>query len=183
MTMRVSRLLRSAPSDKASIAAFATVIPEGHERSARRNSASRAHARGQESEVLRSLVEPLPERDPVTDADALKIVELTVEQIAAEKASIAVVATMINANARGRGHRPEGHERPARPDLEPSLARACQESQVPAVFHQPEVATPPKTPTITTTSGGSRHTASRTKATKATPKSPGALTELVQSGS
>jgi hypothetical protein len=37
MAVRVGRLFRSALSGEASIAAFAPMIPEGHERSARRN--------------------------------------------------------------------------------------------------------------------------------------------------
>ena len=43
-------------------------------------------------------------------------------------------------------------------------------------------AIPPSALTTTTSSGGARQTVSRTKPTSATPKSPGVLTELVQTG-
>src|ERR1700728_3508264 len=43
-------------------------------------------------------------------------------------------------------------------------------------------AIPPSAPTMTTRSGGARQTVRSTKPTSATPKSPGVLTELVQTG-
>src|SRR5262249_34551259 len=45
-----------------------------------------------------------------------------------------------------------------------------------------ESVTPPSALTMTTTSGGGRQTVSRMKPTSASAKSPGVLTELVQSG-
>ena len=43
-------------------------------------------------------------------------------------------------------------------------------------------AMPPSALTTTTSNGGARHTVRRTKPTSAMPKSPGVLTELVQTG-
>jgi hypothetical protein len=67
-------------------------------------------------DLFRSLVARLPERDPVAEAMALKIAELTVlaeearakaaelvDQVGADKASIAAFATMINAITRAEG--------------------------------------------------------------------------------
>jgi hypothetical protein len=67
-------------------------------------------------DLYRALVGNLPDRDPVAEAQALKIAELTalteaarakaaelVDQVAADKASIAAFATMINAITRAEG--------------------------------------------------------------------------------
>lgn len=67
-------------------------------------------------DLFRSLVTRLAERDPVAEAQALKIAELTVlaedarakaaelvDKVAGDKASIAAFATMINAITRAEG--------------------------------------------------------------------------------
>jgi hypothetical protein len=82
--------------------------------------ASRANARTPRGrrvrDLFRALVDRLPERDPVAEAQALKIAELTVlaeaarakaaelvDQIAADKDSIRAFATMVNAVTRAEG--------------------------------------------------------------------------------
>lgn len=53
---------------------------------------------------------------------------------------------------------------------------------VPVLYSTNAKAIPPGALTTTTKSGGARQTVRRTNPTTATPKSPGVLTELVQTG-
>jgi hypothetical protein len=96
--------------------------PKTTNRSAMTNDplAGRANARTPRGrrvrDLYRALVGRLAERDPVGEAQALKIAELTVlaedarakagelvDQVAADKASIAAFATMVNAVTRAEG--------------------------------------------------------------------------------
>jgi hypothetical protein len=122
-TRKGSPMTKSLP-DRSGIAAVALPdrSPKTTNRSAMTNDplAGRANprtARGRRvRDLFRSLVAHLPERDPVAEAQALKIAELTalaevarakaaelVDQVAADKASIAAFAVMINAITRAEG--------------------------------------------------------------------------------
>jgi hypothetical protein len=116
-------MTKSLP-DRSGIAAVALPdrSPKTTNRSAMTNDplAGRANsrtARGRRvRDLYRALVERLPERDAVVEAQALKIAELMslaeaarakaadlVDQVAADKASISAFATMINAITRAEG--------------------------------------------------------------------------------
>jgi hypothetical protein len=91
-------------------------------------------------------------------------------KICGEFGNNAVVRTLA------KGRRNVFLEGPAR--LVGSLSRTWTSHPVMACAS----AIPPSALTTTTTSGGARQTVRRTKQTRAIPKSPGVLTELVQTG-
>jgi hypothetical protein len=116
--------MKKSLPDRSGIAALALPLrsPKTTNRSAMTNDplAGRANprtARGRRvRDLFRSLVARLPERDPVAEAQALRIAELTalaeaarakaaelVDQVGADKASIAAFTTMVNAVTRAEG--------------------------------------------------------------------------------